>query len=305
MAFSSRLGWGAAVGAYTIWGLSPLFWAQLRHIEGLEVLAHRILWSAVLAWILWLSLEGGRSWRSLRNPRMWLTAMASTALIAVNWFVFLWAVNHDRVTEVSIGYYTNPLLNVLLGRVVLGEHLSSRQALAVAFAAGGVGYLAFQFGSFPWVSLILAFSFALYGLVRKQASLTAVAGLAIETGLCAPLCVAYLVLAAPTTVSMSQGDLADLGLLLASGLFTATPLLLFAVGARRLRYSTMGMLQYLAPTLQLLCAVWVFDEPFEDTHAITFALIWSAVILYALEAVQHRVSKEGSPRARQARSVRP
>lgn len=286
---SARVGFMAALGAYTLWGVSPLFWALLKHVDSFEVLAHRILWSAVLAWGIFLLKERGLgAVRTLREPRALLSAIVSTALIAINWFVYLWAVTHERVTEVSIGYYLNPLINILLGRLVLGERLSSLQALAVVFAASGVTYLTWSFGALPWVSMSLAISFGIYGLVRKQASMPALAGLAVETGLCAPFCAAYLLILNPSLGVARTGSSGDMALLLASGVFTATPLLLFALGARRLQYSTMGMLQYLAPTLQLGCAILVFGEPFAPTHAVTFFLIWGGVCVYALDALIRR-----------------
>lgn len=285
---TQRTGFLAAVSAYAIWGLAPLFWALLRHIDSFEVLAHRILWSAVLAFIVLRTVDPDLGdLRRLKNFAVVRTMAASTALIAVNWFVFIWGVTHDRVTEVSLGYYTNPLINVLLGRLVLGERLSSLQGIAVGLAALGVGYLTWSFGSLPWVSLALALSFGSYGLVRKQASLPALSGLAVETGVCAPLCLGYLAFGLePSFGAARTGTPEDLALLMLGGVMTATPLLLFAVGARRLEYSTLGMVQYIAPTLQLACAALAFGEPFTSAHAVTFACIWAAVGLYGFDALR-------------------
>lgn len=292
---SARAGVAAAAGAYGVWGLAPLFWVLLRHLDSMEVLAHRILWSAVLSVAVLGLRDGGlRALAPLRDLRVLGTLLVSTALIAVNWFVFVWAVTHDRVIETSLGYYTNPLINVLLGRVVLGERLRPQQAAAVGLAAAGVGYLTWSFGALPWVSVVLALSFGTYGLVRKQASLPALAGLAAETGICAPLCVFYLLFGLSTPFGVVAERPAEIGLLLASGGVTATPLLLFAFSARRLPYSTLGMVQYLAPTLQLGCAALVFGEPFTRAHAVTFALIWSAVAVYVHDAIRHR-QRSSSP----------
>ena len=279
---SPRAGLAAALGAFLIWGLSPLFWARLRSVDSFEVLAHRILWSSVLAGlVLAFTREGFAPLGRLRDPRVAGVMLLSTALIAVNWFVFIWAVQHDRVTEVSIGYYTNPLYNVLLGRVVLQEKIGGRRALAVLLAGIGVAVLAASLDTIPWVSLSLALSFGTYGLVRKLAPMAALPGLMIETTLWAPFCLAYLVLGIDPAGGAALQRPATLPLLIAGGAVTASPLLLFAVGARRLPYSTLGMLQYLAPTLQLGLAVFVFGETFTPTHALTFGCIWAAVALYA------------------------
>jgi chloramphenicol-sensitive protein RarD len=249
-------------------------------VDSTELLAHRILWSAVLAVLVLLVRDRGLSALApLRDPRV---------LIAINWFVFIWAVTHDRVTETSLGYYTNPLINVLLGRVVLGERLRGQQAVAVGCAALGVAWMTLSLGALPWVSVALAFSFGTYGLVRKQAVLPPLAGLVAETGLCAPLCLAFLALGLEPAFGIARSAPEDIPLLVLGGAVTASPLLLFAVGARRLRYSTVGMLQYLAPTLQLALAALVFGEPFTVTHAVTFGFIWLAVALYAHDAWRHR-----------------
>lgn len=274
-----RRGYAAAVGAFTIWGLAPLFWALLRHVESTEVLAHRILWSSVLA-ALALALRGGAApLRRLAEPRILGVMLLSTSLIAVNWFVFLWAISEGRVTEVSLGYYTNPLYNVLLGRVVLGERLTPRKALAVALATGGIAYMTWQLGALPWVSVALALSFGTYGLVRKLAPMPALPGLFIETTLCAPLCLAFLLLQTPPG-GVAADVPAELPMLMLGGLMTASPLLLFGVGARNLPYSTLGMIQYLAPSLQLGVAVLVLGEAFTPDHVVTFAFVWTAVLLF-------------------------
>lgn len=298
-----RSGYLAALGAFTIWGLAPLFWALLRHVDSVEVLAHRILWSAVLALAVLAARDPRlRDIRRLRDPKMLGIMLVSTGLIAVNWFVFLWAVTHGRVTEVSIGYYTNPLYNVLLGRVVLGERLNPRQAVAVGLAALGILYMTVSFGALPWVSVALAFSFGTYGLVRKLAPMPALSGLAIETGLCAPLCVAYLLTLDPTGGVVAERP-SELVLLFLGGLMTASPLLLFGVGARKLRYSTLGMIQYLAPSLQLAMAVLVLGEAFTATHAVTFGCVWSAVLLY-ISASRSRVSASPARRGAAPGSTR-
>lgn len=276
----TRTGLLATLGAFVIWGFAPLFWVHLKAVPSFEVLAHRIAWSALMALVL-IRLRDPKlvDLRALARPAVVPALVASTLLIAVNWFTFIWAVAHDRVTEASLGYYTNPLVNVLLGWLFLGERLTRRQGIAVGLAVFGVAWLALSMGSIPWVSVILAFSFSFYGLAKKSAPVAPLAGLVVETGLWAPLCIVYLWMLEPPLGALTQ-NLATAGLLLASGAMTLAPLLLFAVGTRRLPYATVGMLQYLAPTLQLLVAVLVFDEAFTVDHAITFAFIWAAVALF-------------------------
>lgn len=281
MGHDIRRGYAATLGAFIIWGLAPLFWALLRHIDPQEQLAHRIVWSAALAAGA-LGLGGWvRAFGALRSPRLALALLTTTVLVAINWFTFIWAVTHDRVTETSLGYYANPLLNVVLGRLVLGEVLSLRKAWAVLLAFFGVAYLTWSFGRFPWVSAVLALSFGTYGLIRKVAPISALSGLAIETGLWAPLAFIFLMTLDPPFGSMVSGTHLDALLLVLAGAMTALPLLLFGVGARILDYSTVGMLQYLAPSLQLVCAVFVFGEPFTPNHAVAFFFIWLAVAVYA------------------------
>ena len=283
-------GFVAAVTAFTIWGFAPLFWIHLRHIDSGQTLAYRVLFSAALAFVLLVAMDPGLSaLQRLRQPKVLLSMVTSTCLVVINWFVFLWAVNNGHVTEMSIGYYSNPLINIVLGRTVLGERLTPLQTIAVVCAAAGVGYLTLSFGAFPWVAVVLAVSFSLYGLVRKQVSMPALPGLLVETTLCAPFCFAYLLFVLePPFGKMSSGTPLDSVLLLLSGVMTATPLLLFAVGARRLKYSTVGIIQYLAPTLQLGCAVFVFGESFTNSHLVTFGCIWTAVALYTFDGLRSR-----------------
>ena len=222
----------------------------------------------------------------LRDPARRRTLALSSALLALNWGLFIWAVANRRVSEASLGYYLNPLLNVLVGAWFLKERLSRPQVVAVLLATAGVANLAIAQGSLPWISVALAISFCLYGLVRKQAPVTARTGLFIETGFAAPLAITYLVYLGVSAPSDGAGfTTTELALLAGSGIATALPLLWFAEGARRLRYSTLGIIQYIAPTLQLACAVVLYGEPFTSAHAVTFGFIWAAVLLYATDAL--------------------
>lgn len=224
---------------------------------------------------------------ALANRRALLALVASTVLISGNWYLFIWAVNEGHITQASLGYYINPLVNVVLARAFLGERLRPLQRLAVAVALAGVSFFTLGVGTFPWVSLTLAASFGLYGLLRKTAPVGPLAGLFVETAWAAPFAAWLLgsLTVADRTPLFGSGP-RDALFLLGSGVATALPLLWFAAGARRLRYSTMGILQYIAPTCQLALAVWVYGEPFTLRHGITFALIWLAVGLYVADGIR-------------------
>lgn len=276
-----------AIAAYLAWGFFPILWKALSVVPAPELLAHRVMWSFVAVLILLvLRGEGKQAWAVFRDRKKRGLLFISTLLISVNWLVFIWAVAVSRLTEASLGYYINPLFNVLLGWLVLGEKLRRLQWASVALATVGVLNMGFAGGVFPWVSLLLAGTFALYGLVRKQAPVEPLPGLAVETGLVVPFAVAFLLpYAWSGTWAYAEISWMRSLLLASSGFATALPLLWFAYAARRLRLATMGIIQYLAPTLQLALAVLVYGEDFTATHALTFGLIWSAVAIYAFDAV--------------------
>jgi len=274
-----------ALAAYGAWGFFPLYFRLFEGIPSLEILLHRSAWS--VPFLLLLVALGGR-WRSilpvLRQGRTLLPLLASAALLAGNWLVFIWAIQVGRVLECSLGYYINPLVSVALGVTVLGERLSRAQFGAILLAAAGVAVLAWEGDRFPWVALTLALSFGLYGLLRKTMALGAAEGLLAETALLLPFALGGIVwLAATGEGHFGLGSL-EIDLLLAStGVVTATPLILFAAAARRLTLSSVGMFQYIAPTMQFLMAVFLFGEAFTPAYAVTFALIWAAVALYLFE----------------------
>jgi len=275
--------------AYFLWGLFPLYFRLLAAVNPLEVLAHRFVWSVGF---LLLILAVLRRWAwlgpALRAPRVLGLFTLSAALLSVNWFVYIWAVTHERVLEASLGYFITPLANVLTGWLLLRERLRPAQWLAVALAAAGVLWMTWQIGSLPWVSLVLAASFATYGLVRKTAPLGALEGLTLETLLLGPLGLAGLVWAGSQGLSAFVPAGADLkALLIASGPVTAIPLLLFAAGARRIPLSVLGMLQYIGPTIQWLLAVWLFHEPFGGARLQGFVLIWCACAVFSAELWRH------------------
>jgi chloramphenicol-sensitive protein RarD len=278
----------ATAAAFALWGLIPLYWKQTAHLPATEVLSHRIAWSLpCLAVLLALRGRGPELRRALGSPRTRLLLLASTVLIAANWLTFIWAVNNDRVLDASLGYYINPLVSVLLGFVFLEERLRRLQALAVALAVVGVAVLTVRHG-LPWPSLVLAFSFGSYGLVRKVADVPGMVGLFVEVALLAPFTVGYLVwLRGSGEGAFATGETGLDLILVAAGPVTVVPLLLFAEGVRKLTLATVGFLQYLAPTGHFLLAVAVYDEPFDAVHLVAFALIWTALALYTFDLRRH------------------
>lgn len=279
----TRAGLLYGIGAYVSWGVVAVYFRFVRAVAPLEILAHRILWSVV---VLILIVAVSRRWMLLRGafrtPRSLGLLAVSSVLIAVNWLVFIYAVTSDHLVDASLGYFLNPLVNVLLGFLVLREKMRPIEWVSVAIAAVGVAALIAGAGVFPWISLVLAVTFGLYGLTRKIAGVTSIEALTIETAILLPIAVAYLL------YRTSQGMLAfghtsrglDL-LLIAAGPITAIPLLLFASAVRRLRLATVGLLQYISPTIQFVLAVTAFGEPFGRERLIAFAIIWCAIAIYA------------------------
>ena len=285
-AAAARRGVLAVTTAFVIWGLFPLYLRPLTHVPALEILAHRIAWCLlfVFGWLAWKGRlkEVGAA---LRDRGVMARLVLSATLIAVNWGLYVWAVSNERVLEASLGYFVGPLVNVMLGVVALQERLNPRQWTAVALAAVGVGWLTVAAGGLPWVSLALAFSFGIYGLVRKVANVGAVPGLAIETMLLAPVALGFLAwLASRGTGAFGQSPLHVSLLLAGSGLVTALPLALFATGARLIPYSVVGIIQYIGPTLQLLLGVFLYGEPFAGARAIGFGIIWAGIAVFVADS---------------------
>jgi chloramphenicol-sensitive protein RarD len=284
-----RSGLLAAVGAYTAWGFMPVFFKQMAAVPAIEIIAHRIIWAVPLLIAIMAIRRQLReyvgvlaSWRLLR----WM--LASGALISVNWLVYVWAVNNGHILAASFGYYLNPLLNILAGTLFLGEQLSRTQKIAVAVAAAGVAVMGGS-GAVDtlWIGLSLATSFCAYGLVRKMAPVGAVPGLAIETTLLLPVAMAAAFWFAWGSPHPGWGsDERTTWLLVAGGAITAIPLLLFATAARRMSYSALGFIQYLAPTLQFFCGVLLYGEALSTARLISFALIWLALAVFSWDAIR-------------------
>ncbi len=292
-----------AAGAYVMWGLVTIYWKWLGSVPSVEVLAHRIAWGLVVAMLLVAATGRMRHIVNLlRRPRIVALMTLTALLIGGNWYLFIWSVVEGRVLETSLGYYINPLVSILLGALLLGERLSRLRKIAFALAAAAVAFQIIMLGELPWISLCLAFSFGIYGYLRKVAPVESLDGFFIETLILAPLAIAWLVHLANTGALQfgAQGTEIDL-LLLGAGPVTAVPLLLFAAAARRVRLSTMGFVQYAAPTISFLLAVFVWHEPFGLARAVTFTLIWIALALVSWEAfANERQFRAGRIKAKRA-----
>ncbi|HEX6289520.1 MAG TPA: EamA family transporter RarD [Herpetosiphonaceae bacterium] len=276
-----------AAGAYILWGLLPIFWKALHHVPALEILAHRMVWSLVFVLAL-LAVQGHWAWLGVvfQNASVLLAFTTTAVLLSLNWFIYIWAVNAGYIVETSLGYFINPLVNVLLGTLFLKERLRRWQAVAIAVAVSGVLYLTVQYGALPWIALTLAGSFGIYGLLRKTASLNSLEGLTLETLLLFPPALAYLIyLEWAGRGAFAHTDLTTSLLLVASGVATALPLLLFASGARRITLTLTGILQYIAPTMQLLIGVLIYGESLSGDRLIGFCLIWLALAIYSVEGL--------------------
>jgi chloramphenicol-sensitive protein RarD len=284
---TSREGLLYGLAAYGWWGLVPLYFKALGAVPPGELLAHRIVWSVVfLAPLLSLGGRWGALGRCFRSRTVLPTLLVTTLLIAVNWFIYIYSVSSNQVVQSSLGYFILPLANVVLGLLVFGERLRRLQWWGVGLAAAGVLLRTVEAGQLPWLALALAATFSVYGLLRKLTAVDGLVGVSVETLLLLPAAVAYLgYLGAAGASSVGTDDLALDGLLLLSGVVTAVPLLCFGQAARRLRLTTLGFLQYLSPSLQLLLAVGVFGEPFRLVELAGFVLIWSGLVFYVVDAV--------------------
>lgn len=283
----SPRGLAAAGAAFTIWGLFPVYLHALSAVPAIQIIAHRVAWSCLLLFG-WMLARGelGRLTTTLGKPRLLAGLATSALLISCNWLVYVWSVTHQHIVDSSLGYYINPLVNVLLGVLVLRERPNIVQWSAIALAAAAVLYLAVQAGRPPWIAFALALSFSLYGFVRKVISVDALPGLAIETVLLLPLALAYLLWCeAAGIAAFGHAGPAIAALLAGCGIVTAVPLFLFAYGARLLPYSTVGVLQYIGPSLQLACGVLFYHESFGPARAAGFGLLWAALLLYAADSL--------------------
>lgn len=280
----------AALAAYFLWGLFPIYWKWLDYVDAAEILAHRMLWSFVFMLLL---MAWGREWRWLKTavsqPRVLFMFILSATLLGINWLTYIWGVNNGYIVDTSLGYFINPLVNVLLGVLFLRERPRGGQWLAIAIATIGVIYLAVSYGVVLWISLTLAFSFAFYGLIRKTSSLSSWEGLTLETAVFFLPAFAYLfMLDIDGTAAFGHISTTTTLLLIGTGAATSIPLLFFAYGARQVTLTTLGILQYIAPTMQFLLGVYVYNEPFTSQRIIGFSIIWLALALYSGETIWQR-----------------
>jgi chloramphenicol-sensitive protein RarD len=280
----------AALGAYFLWGLFPIYWKFLDYVPAAEILAHRMLWSFVFMLLL---MAIGREWRWLKTavsqPRTLLLFVLSATLLGINWLTYIWGVNNGYIVDTSLGYFINPLVNVLLGVLFLRERPRNGQWLAIGVATIGVVYLAVSYGVVLWISLTLAFSFAFYGLLRKTSSLNSWEGLTLETAVFFLPAFGYLLfLEVGETAAFGHISTSTTLLLMGTGIATSVPLLLFAYGARLVTLTTLGILQYIAPTMQFLIGVLIYNEPFTNQRIIGFTIIWIALAIYSGENIRNR-----------------
>jgi chloramphenicol-sensitive protein RarD len=276
-----------AASAFLIWGLGPIYWKAISAVPSLEIIVHRMIWSFLL---LFTTIVAGRIWpefvNALKDIRILLTLSGTALILSGNWLLYVWAINNNYMLQGSLGYYINPLVNVIFGVIFLRERLRPAQTVAVLLAGIGVVYLTFSYGEFPWIALVLASTFGLYGLIRKVAPVGPLVGLCVETlFMSAPAVVYLLYLEARGGAAFLQGRTSIDLLLVGTSVLTAAPLTLFTAGARRINLSTLGLLQYIAPTGIFLLAVFYFKEPFSMAQVWTFILIWSALIVYSTDSV--------------------
>ncbi|WP_350020072.1 EamA family transporter RarD [Priestia flexa] len=293
--------------AYVMWGVFPLYWKLVDNVPADEILAHRVIWSFLfMILLLCITRQLGNLKETVgylfRHPKKTLILFSASLLISLNWFIYIWAVNNERIIETSLGYYINPLVSVLLGIVVLKEKLNFWQIISVGLAAIGVLFLTLHYGEFPWVSLGLAFSFGIYGLVKKTIQLEAKVGLTLETFMVMPIALVYFViLYVKGHSSFVLSNPTTSLLLIGGGVATAMPLLYFAKGAPLIPLSMVGFLQYIAPTMTLLLGVFVYHEPFSSVHMIAFLFIWGGSVIFALAKTKFMITHQ--PKIRKSRSV--
>ena len=277
-----------AGSAFLIWGLSPVYWKAMQSVPALEIVTHRVVWSFLFLAVLTLVQRRWGEFKDvLKTPRTLLILALTTLLVSCNWVLYIWAVNAGFMLQASLGYYINPLVNVLLGMVFLKERLRRPQALAVLLACAAVVYRTVSYGELPWIALTLGFTFGLYGLIRKVAPVSSLVGLTVETLLLTAPGMVYLTV----LESQAAGALFHVSrsldvLLIGTGVFTAVPLLFFNLGARRINLSTVGLMQYIAPSGMFLLAVLVYEEPFTAAQVWTFLLIWTALAIYSIDSVR-------------------
>jgi len=285
----NNLGLIYALSAYMWWGIIPVFWKQLNHVDSVEIVMHRMVWSCVLMTLL---IIVSRQWREFSmlfsQPKLLFKLFVASSLVSINWAVFIWAVNTGYLVETSLGYFMNPLINVVLGVVMFGEILRRNQIIALALAAIGVIYLVLSYGVFPWISFVLAITFSLYSAAKKSISAPATHGMAIETMFFFIPALIYLSYIESQGTGQFFHGASNSWMLILGGLFTLIPLVLFAAAAKKISMTALGMAQYIGPTLQLIIGVMIYDEPFGSQKMIAFGLIWLALAVYTIDQINNK-----------------
>lgn len=276
-----------ALAAYSMWGIAPLYFKLLTSVPALEIVMHRIVWSVLVLCLLIFARKKFRQvFNAIRDPKIIGTLAISGLLLAVNWLIFIWAVNNDQMLDASLGYFINPLFNVLLARLFLQESLSRLQLLAVLVALAGVAFLIFSYGQIPWIALALAISFSIYGLLRKKVAVDSMPGLLIESCIMLPFALLYWLFMDTSSGNMLLNS-SDLNItLMLAGVVTTAPLLCFTAAARRIRYTTLGFFQYIGPSLMFLLAVLLYKEPLDSSRIVTFVLVWSGLFIYVYDSLR-------------------
>ena len=280
-----------ALTAFVMWGIAPVYFKQIAHIDSFEILAQRIIWSVLfLVFISLLSRQLHKTIAVFKQPKQLAVLALSACLLGFNWGLFIWSVNNNHMLEASLGYYINPLINVLMGYLFLSERLGKRQGLAVVLALTGVAIQIISFGSVPAIALSLAASFACYGLLHKKTHVESIPGLLVEALVLLPFAILYWIYMEPSATSdMTQNPLSTNLMLLSAGIVTTLPLLCFTAAAKRLQYTTLGFIQYIGPSLMFILAVQFYDEALELKDYITFGFIWLALIVFSWDSLRHQL----------------
>ena len=282
---NAKIGVLFAISAYAMWGVAPVYFKLLSDVPAAETLMHRVVWSVAILIVLVVSTKQvSQVITAIRDSKVMKILFVSGLLLAINWYLFIWAINNDHILDASLGYYINPLFNVFLGRVFLGERLRKLQKVAVALAAIGVSILIISFGQTPWISLLLAFSFGIYGLLRKKVAVGSLSGLLIESTMMLPIAFYYWYMYAGNASDMFNNSMSLNVILITAGIVTTAPLLCFTSAARRLQYSTLGFFQYIGPSIMFILAIALYNEPLAPEKLITFAFVWTALILFTWDS---------------------
>lgn len=284
----TRAGVLFAIAAYSMWGFAPMYFKLLEFMPAMEILVHRIVWSAVvLVLLIALRYQWPKVKLALASRKVMLTLLVAGILLGANWLLFIWAVNNDHLLEASLGYYINPLFNILFGRIFLAERLRPMQKFAVLLAISGVAIAVIGLGYLPWIALVLAISFSLYGLLRKKVAVDSLPGLFIETMMMLPLAVVYWVMLAGASSNMFTNGFDINVLLILAGVVTTAPLLCFTAAARRIQYSTLGFFQYIGPSIMFVLAVFFYNEPLDPARLLTFGFVWTALVIFCWDSLRH------------------